>query len=381
MYIEIENLYLAETKKGFIWDSGGSMAKKRKTLPKEIRALLENGDITAAKEQFLRCEPNAVTGKYGSNIFSLSPLPREFAFWAKEQGADINFKDYYGKTPIFHHASTWNGDVQLLIDLGADVDVANDFGVTILHIAAMYGRTNAVNALLDAGVSVDRKSGRIDWPGYLTPLEKTLHQARLPYKELLEISGILLEHGAEITDRAREFLLKSAEHFQRVKRGIEDMEFLRCQTENLEKLYQIFDVKPVEEKIFHDGVSPICVPENSGSKAFRWLWDYLVPPKGKAQTAQGEVIRIAGKVNHEIMGNGGMNWDGDFRKMLRIFPEYLRLGNPLKDEDIAQAEKTVKLLRDGRDPGDLSVSLIAFAVAWVLLNPEVLDPLGADYLR
>ncbi len=93
------------------------------------------------------------------------------------------------------------------------------------------------------------------------------------------------------------------------------------------------------------------------------------------------MIRIAGKVNHEIMGNGGMNWDGDFRKMLRIFPEYLRLGNPLKDEDIAQAEKTVKLLRDGRDPGDLSVSLIAFAVAWVLLNPEVLDPLGADYLR
>ena len=49
-----------------------------------------------------------------------------------------------------------------------------------------------------------------------------------------------------------------------------------------------------------------------------------------------------------------MNWDGDFRKMLRIFPEYLRLGNPLKDEDIAQAEKTVKLLRDGRDPGDFS---------------------------
>ena len=71
MYIEIENLYLAETKKGFIWDSGGSMAKKRKTLPKEMRALLESGDITAAKEQFLRCEPNAVTGKYGSNIFSL----------------------------------------------------------------------------------------------------------------------------------------------------------------------------------------------------------------------------------------------------------------------------------------------------------------------
>jgi len=79
------------------------MAKKRKTLPKEMSALLECGDIAALKEQFLRCEPNAVTNKYGSNIFSLTPLPGEFAFWAKEQGADVNFRDYYGRTPIFRH--------------------------------------------------------------------------------------------------------------------------------------------------------------------------------------------------------------------------------------------------------------------------------------
>lgn len=357
------------------------MAKKRKTLPKEMVELMEQGDLAALKEQFLRCEPNAVTNKYGSNIFSLSPLPREFAFWAQEQGADINFKDYYGKTPIFHHASVWNGDVQLLIELGARVDVVDDFGVSLLHLAAMYGRVNATKALLDAGLDVNRKSGRIDWPGFLTPLEKTLQQDRLPYQELSEICELLLGHGANITDRAREFLQKSAEHFERVKRGIEDMEFLRCQTEGLEKLYRIFEVKPVGEMTFHDGVSPIYVPEKSGSEAFQWLFDYLVPPSGKAQTAQGEVIRIAGKVNHEIMGNGAMNWDGDFRKMLRIFPAYLRLGNPLKDEDIAQAEKITKLLRDGGDTGDLTLSLCAYAVVWVSLNPEVLAPLEADYLR
>ena len=38
----------------------GNMAKKRKTLPKEMRTLLERGDMEALKEQFLRCEPNAV---------------------------------------------------------------------------------------------------------------------------------------------------------------------------------------------------------------------------------------------------------------------------------------------------------------------------------
>lgn len=160
----------------------------------------------------MRCEPNAVTSQYGSNIFSLSPLPEEFAFWAKEQGADVNFKDYYGNTPIFYQASMRGGNVQL------------------------------------------------------------------------------------------------------------------------------FDVQPTAEIVIHDGVSPIHIPNQIGSEAFRWLWNYLVPPKGKAQTAQGEVIRIAGKVNNQIVANGGANWDNDYRKMLRVFVEYLRLGNPLKDKDIAQAK-------------------------------------------
>ena len=180
--------------------------KKRKTLPKEMKELLENGDIAALKEQFLRCDPNAVTGKYGSNIFSLTPLPREFAFWAKEQGADVNFKDHYGKTPVFNHASFWNGDVQLLIDLGAEVNVAQDDGTTPLHLAALCGRANAVKALLKAGVDVNVKSGPMAWPGFLTPLEETLLQDRLPYPQLLEICQILLDHGAEITERCREFL-------------------------------------------------------------------------------------------------------------------------------------------------------------------------------
>ncbi len=360
---------------------GENMAKKRKTLPKEIVPLLESKDIGALKEQFLRCEPNAIQNKYSSNIFSLSPLPREFAFWAKEQGADVNFKDYYGQTPIFNHASAWNGDVQLLIDLGANVNLAKYDGTTPLHLAAMYGRSEAVKALLNAGVDVNIKSGRIDWPGFLTPLEKTLLQERLPYEKLLEICTLLLDHGAVISERAREFFRKSAERFQRVKRGIQDPEFLRSQTKGLEELYKLFRVEPVGEVPFHDGISPIRIPEQSGSDSFRMLWNYLVPPSGKAQTAQGEAIRIAGKVNHEIMGNGSMNWDKDYQEMLRIFPAYLRLGNPLKEEDIAQAEKTAQLLRYGRDDGDLSIALCAYAVAWVLRNPEVLPLLEANYSR
>ena len=357
------------------------MAKKRKTLPKEIKTLLEQGDIEGAKALFLKCEPNAIIGgKYGSNIFSLTPLPREFAFWAKEQGADVNFRDYYEVTPIFDHASFWNGDTRLLIDLGADIHVAQHDGTTPFHLAALYGRVEAVKALLDAGADVNRKTGRIDWPGFLTPLEKTLLQDRLPYPRLLEVCTILLDHGAQITDRCREALGKSAERFQRNKRGIQDPAYLQSQTENLDKLLAIFGVELPPEVPFHDGVSPIRLPKGEGNP-FAWLWDYLVPPSGKAPTAQGEVIRIAGRVNHEIMGNGGMNWDRDYRMMLRAFPDYLRLGKPLGEQEIAKAEETVRLLRDGQDSGNLSASLGDYAVAWVMQNPDPLPPLAGDYNR
>lgn len=166
-----------------------------------------------------------------------------------------------------------------------------------------------------------------------------------------------------------------------MKRGIQDQAYLESQTENLEKLYKIFEVEPVKEIIFHDGVSPIHIPEQSENEVFQWCWEYLVLPSGKAQTAQREVIRIAGRVNNEIMGNGGANWDSDYRKMLRIFPEYFRLGNPLKDEDIVQAEKITMFLQDGGDNGDYTMSLCAYAAAWILKNPEVLPPLEADYSR
>lgn len=363
------------------------MGKKRKTLPREIRGLLESGNIEAVKEQLSRCEPNALTSvKYGSNIFSLSPLPREIAFWAKEQGADVNFLDYYGKTPIFNQAGAWRGDVQLLIDLGARVDVTDRSGVTPLHLAALYGRMDAVRALLDAGVDVNVRSGRTDWPdGYKTPLEKTLAQDRLPYPLLLEVCTLLLDRGAEITGRCRESLRASAERFQRNKRGIQDPDFLRGQTESLEKLYKLFDVVPAGEVPFHDGVSPILVTETEEEAQFRQLWDFLVPPSGRARTAQGEIIRIAGRVENELMGNGGINWDEDFRKMLRAFPRYVRLGNAFSEDDVKAAEVLTGLLTAAGDAGRiddfLCKALCACAVAWVRQNPDPLPPLEADYKR
>ena len=141
-------------------------------------------------------------------------------------------------------------------------------------------------------------------------------------------------------------------------------------------------MKEGKKQAVHDGVSPIIVTETEERAQFNQLWSYLVPPSGRAQTAQGELIRIAGRVEHEILDNGGMN---DFRSMLHTFPQYLRLGNAFSEDEIKAAELLTNLLiaaRDeGRGMGSLCSALCACAVAWVQQNPEVIAPLEADYSR
>ncbi len=135
----------------------------------------------------------------------------------------------------------------------------------------------------------------------------------------------------------------------------------------------------------HDGVSPIIVTETEQNAQFQQLWNYLVPPSGRAKTAQGEIIRIAGRVQHEFLDNGGMNWDDNFRKMLYAFPNYLRLGNSFSEDDIKSAELLANLLITAGDEGRiddfLCSALCSCAVAWVQQNSEVIAPLEADYNR
>lgn len=139
------------------------------------------------------------------------------------------------------------------------------------------------------------------------------------------------------------------------------------------------------EKSVHDGISPIHVPEGDEDKAFHALWEYLVPPSGKAQTAQGEIIRIAGRVQYEFLDNGCINWDEDFHKMLDAFLKYLQLGNGFHEEDLKTAEVLTTILKENGDKGFIDDRLLqvicSCAMAWVKQNPEVIAPLEADYFR
>lgn len=118
---------------------------------------------------------------------------------------------------------------------------------------------------------------------------------------------------------------------------------------------------------------------------FQSLWNLLVPPKGKAETVQGEIIRIAGRIEHEFLDNGCINWDEDFKKMLDAFLRYVQLGNGFSGDDLKSAELLVQLLKDNGDEGfiddNLTTVLCSCAVAWVKQNPETIPSLEADYIR
>jgi hypothetical protein len=43
----------------------------------------------------------------------------------------------------------------------------------------------------------------------------------------------------------------------------------------------------------------------------RSLWLRYVPPRGQAETVQGELIRAAEKLRNEAQRNANLNWRGD----------------------------------------------------------------------
>lgn len=352
---------------------------KEKLLPKDISEFLKVGDIEELKKMFSQCEPNAITYT-SSNIFSLSPMPREFAFWAKEQGADINYIDDCGRPPIFH-VIRLDGDVSLLIELGANIGAVGKDGSTPLHVAAARGRIKSVRTLIKAGAETDARTKDFDGFGHFTPLEKVLYSSSLSCTKKYDICKYLLEHGAKITDRSRQFVSAFSESFHRHISGKKASKSLQNQAAALEKLCTLFDAEMLGESSFHDGVSPIILTTVGGFKNnFDELWDFLVSPSGWAQTAQGEVIRIAGRIESELMRNGGANWDEDYRKMLDTFGKYIHLGNPLEDSD-ENVEKIIDTLKGGDVDDRMIWRLRCCAENWVEENPEVMPMLKADYTR
>ena len=345
------------------------MAKKRVTLPKEFKDLMDEGNIEALKAVYDRCELTAHDGRFSlCTPLHMGGVPDELVIWLVEKGLDINVPDYYGATPLYRQAILGRDTVKLLLELGADIEKPNTYGDTPLHMAAEFFRPKTVKFLIDKGanVNVENDMGR-------TPLASVLMVCRGIYiAQTAEIASMLLEAGAKKTSKMKERVEQIGKDFEFHRESIHP-DYIEAADKGLTKLYELFDVKPVEKRLTHDGVSPIKLVEGSWEEQYEELWSFLIPSSGAAKTVQGEVIRIPGRVRDELDRNGGANWDRDYRKMLQALPQYLSLGIPLSDQELAETKGLIAQVhgKDFDDEPRLD-RLCQLAIAWIKQNPEPL---------
>ena len=78
-----------------------------------------------------------------------------------KSGADPNMVDKKGKSLLY--LSVWRGNydvAEILLDARADPNMADDQGLTPLHWAAYYGNTELVKVLLKTGADPKKKDNR-----------------------------------------------------------------------------------------------------------------------------------------------------------------------------------------------------------------------------
>jgi len=145
-------------------------------------------------------------------------------------------------------------------------------------------------------------------------------------------------------------------------------EYLEETDTALQELYKLFDVPAVPRRIQHDGKSAIILAGHTWEERYEQAWTLLVPSSGSAITVQGEVVRIAGRVNDELLRNAIGNWDKEYRKMLTAISGYLQQGNSLSESELAEVTDIQKHILE--DDGTGTQRLCELATAWVVQNPQ-----------
>ena len=339
------------------------MAKKKKTLPANFGELLESNDLEALKTVFNECELNAYDRySFKKPALSFYDIPLELIDWLITQGADANAKDEYNRTPLHYHASINKVQkVALLLEKGADIEAKDTYENTPLHFAEYNAET--VQLLIEKGADVNAKDDR----GY-TPLERMLSRLRNAYIEkAAKAAEVYLKAGLKPTKFAKEQITRIGEDFE-FHRNNFNPEYLEQTDAALQQLYKLFKVTPVPRRIQHDGKSPIVLTGETWEKRYEQAWELLVPSSGRASTVQGEVVRIAGRVNDELLRNAMGNWNKEYQKMLNAISGYLQQGNPLSESELTEVVDIQKYILE--DDGTGTHRLCELATAWVVQNPQ-----------
>jgi ankyrin repeat protein len=339
------------------------MAKKKKTLPANFKELLEAKDLDALKAVFNECELNAYDRySFKTPALSFYKIPLELMDWLIAQGADINARDEYERTPLHYHAQVNNVEkVALLLDKGADIESKAAYDRTPLFAAAYHPEVTAL--LIAKGANVKAKNDMKH-----NPMEAMLYAVQsIDISKAAKTAELYLKAGLKPTKFAKEQVIRIGEDFEFHREGF-NPEYLEETDTALQQLYKLFDVPPVPKRIQHDGKSPIVLTGETWEKCYEQAWELLVPSSGRASTVQGEVVRITGRVNDELLRNAMGNWDREYRKMLNAISGYLQQGNSLSEKELAEVADIQKHILE--DDGTGSHRLCELATLWVTKNPE-----------
>ena len=339
------------------------MAKKKKTLPANFYELLEAKDLDALKAVFNECELNAYDRRsFNKPALSFYDVPLELMDWLIAQGADVNVKDEYNRTPLYYHAQVNNVEkVALLLEKGADIESKAAYDETPLFGAGYHPEVTAL--LIAKGADVKAKNDMKH-----TPMEAMLHTVQsIDISKAAKTAELYLKAGLKPTKFTKEQITRIGEDFE-FHREKFNPEYLEETDAGLQQLYKLFNVPPVPRRIQHDGQSSIILTGDTWEKRYMQAWDSLVPSNGSAATVQGEVVRIAGRINLELLRNAMGNWDKEYRKMLTAISSYLQQGNPLSESELAEVTDIQKHILE--DDGTGTQRLCELATAWVVQNPQ-----------
>lgn len=350
--------------------------KKRKTLPKNFSEMLESASLDELIAVFDLCDLDATGGYSKQTALGFYNCPDALAEWLVAQGADVNAVDTYRRTPLHHRSASWKGGVDRLLSLGAYIEARDYRGYTPLHAAADSHKSESIRALLRNGADPNAKTD-----GGFTPLSLALATARnIDIPETAKLAEMLLASEVPVTEAMRSDVERIGREFE-FHRDDFNPEALAETDAGLKALYRLFETRPVPQRTTHDGVSPILVDAVGWRDQHRALWTLLVPSSGAAATAQGEAIRITGRLSQEILDNGGANWNADFRAMLDALVAHLASASPLPNDAIAEARRIASDLRSGNGDAEPLQRLAELAVQWVLVNPQPIPLATPKYAR
>lgn len=167
-----------------------------------VKALLANGaDVEAERTSGFTPLHDAIVKKqrdvaklliaHGAKIhgeMSAAYVDKQTVQLLIDLGGDVNQRDKGGDSPLDEAAFLGNTEVlKLLLDHGADINASGKYGSTPLHAAAGRGEAEAAELLIENGAEVNAKTKHGD-----TPLCTAISSSQL------KVAEVLLANGADV---------------------------------------------------------------------------------------------------------------------------------------------------------------------------------------